>query len=329
VKLHVIAIICFLFFLYQSVPPVQAQDASVCAACGKKLGRDFVEIEEKYYHSKCFTCNYCNKPIPDSFTRYEGKNYHTQCFEAQIAIRCDFCGGIIKGKYISNFWGNAYHPEHEGEEIQCGFCGRFIVGKLVEKSVVFQDGRHHCGECISTAVFESGEAKSLLKEVAEWLDDFGLGVDPKLIEVSLVNKDALRRLAAGESQDARGFVDHEVTRTLSGDVTHQATRMYLLYGIPRTEMIGTIAHELTHVWMFLQSGKERDKALVEGSCNFSAYLILKKIGTDQAMFIIDNMQNNPNAAYGEGFRLIKRYVEANGLDGWRRLMKDSPQKASF
>ncbi|NIO29726.1 MAG: protein DA1 [Candidatus Latescibacteria bacterium] len=325
----VIAVLCLLLFLHPSVPPVQAQDTSACAACGEKLSGDFVEIEGQYYHSNCFTCDYCNKPIPDSFTRYEGKNYHTSCFEDHIALRCDVCGGIIKGKYISNFWGNAYHPEHEGVEVQCSFCRRFIVGKLVEKSIVFQDGRHLCGICTSTAVFESAEAKLLLMEVAERLADFGLKVDPRSIEVNLVGNDALRRLAAGASQDARGFVDYEVARTMSGDVTHRATRMYLLYGMPRTEMIGTIAHELTHVWLFLQEEKDRDNVLAEGSCNFSAYLVLQETGTDQAKFIIDSMQNNPDAAYGEGFRRIKRYVEHNGLGGWLRLMKAPRQKASF
>jgi hypothetical protein len=323
------AALCLLLSLHFSVPPVQAQDDSICTACGEKIGKDFAEIEGQYYHSKCFTCDYCNKPIPDSFTRYEGKNYHTPCFEDQIALRCDVCRGIIKGKYMSNFWGNAYHPEHEGEEIQCSFCRRFIVGKLVEKSIVFQDGRHLCGQCISTAVFEPDEAKSLLMEAAKRLAEFGLKVDPRSIEVNLVNKDAIRRLATGVSQDARGFVDYEVARTISGDVTHRATRMYLLYGMPRTEMIGTIAHELTHVWLFLQDGKDRDKVLAEGSCNFSAYLVLQEIGSDQAKFIIDNMEHNPDAAYGEGFRRIKRYVEANGLHGWRRLLKDPLQETSF
>ena len=154
-------------------------------------------------------------------------------------------------------------------------------------------------------------------------------IDPRSIEVSLVNKDALRRLAAGASRDSQGFVDYEVTRNMSGDVKHRTIRMYLLYGMPRTQMIGTIAHELTHVWLFLQEGDDQDKVLTEGSCNFSAYLILQKTGTDQAKFIIDNMQNNPDAVYGEGFRRIKRYVEANGLESWRRLMKENPQKSSF
>ncbi len=328
-RLPVIAALCLVLFFLPSARPVLAKDASVCCVCGEKIGKDFVEIEGLYYHAICFTCDYCNEPIPDVFTRYEGKNYHTPCFEAHIALRCDDCGGIIKGKYISNFWGNAYHPEHEGVEKQCSFCLRFIVGDLVEKSVVFQDGRHLCGECMSTAVFESSEAKSLLKEVAGRLDDFGLKVDPRPIEVNLVNKDALRKLSAGASKNARGFVDYEVARTMAGDVTHRITRMYLLYGMPSTEMIGTIAHELTHVWLFQQEEKDREKALVEGSCNYAAYLILDKMGTDQAKFIIDNMENNPDTSYGEGFRRIKRYVEANGLEGWRRLMKDSPQKASF
>ena len=325
----IIAALFILSILHPFVPPVQAKDAPVCTVCGEKISGDFIEVEGQYYHSKCFLCDYCHKPIPDSYIRYEGKNYHNSCFEDHAALRCDVCGGIIKGKYISNFWGNAYHPEHEGKEIQCSFCRRFIVGSLVEGTILFQDGRHLCGECSSTAVFESAVATLLLTEVAERLDDFGLKVDPRSIEVNLVNKDTLRRLAGGASQDTQGFVDYEVARNMSGGMEHRTIRMYLLYGTPRTEMIGTIAHELTHVWLFLQEGDDPDKVMVEGSCNYSAYRILQKIGTDQARFIIDDMQNNPDAVYGEGFRRIKRYVEANGLESWRHLMKENPQKAAF
>jgi len=328
-KLPGMAALCLLLFLFPAIPAPQARDSKVCAGCGEKLGTNFIEVDGLHYHAKCFTCDYCKKPIPDSFTRYEGKNYHTSCFEAHIAIRCDACGGIIKGKYISDFWGNAYHPEHEGKEIQCSFCRRFIVGDRLKETVQFQDGRHLCGQCLSTAVFESAEAKSLVADVAKRLSRFGLKIDPRSIEVNLVDKDALRRLAGGTSKDTRGSIDYEVVKTLSGDVKQRITRMYLLYGMPGTEMIGTIAHELTHVWLLQQDERERDEALVEGSCNFSAYLILKEIGTDQARFIIDNMENNPDVAYGKGFRRIRRYAEANGLDGWRSLMKDSSSKESF
>jgi hypothetical protein len=330
-----------IFCLLSPAAPLQAQvqtpakvhaqvpDSTVCAGCGEKISGDFIEVDGKYYHSRCFTCDYCQKPIPDSFIRYQGKNYHPACFEDHVALRCDVCGGVIKGGYISSYWGNAYHPEHVGKEIQCSFCRRFIVGKLMEGAIVFQDGRHLCGECASTAVFESAEAASLLAGVAKQLADFGLKVDPRSIDINLVNKDALRRLASGTSKDTRGFVDYEIARSMSGGVEHRTIRMYLLYGMPRTAIIGTIAHELTHVWLFQQGEEERDRALVEGSCNFAAYLILQKMGTDQAGFIIDNMENDPDAVYGEGFRRIKRYAEANGLDGWRRLMKETPQKASF
>jgi hypothetical protein len=328
-RAFIIATLLLFLILHLLAPPALAQDTPVCAVCGEKVSGDFFGTEGQYYHSKCFLCDYCGKSIPDAFIRYQEKNYHPACFEDHAALRCDVCGGIIKGKYISNFWGNAYHPEHEGKEIQCSFCRRFIVGNLLDETIIFQDGWHLCGECISTAVFESAEAVLLLREVAKQLADFGLTVDPRLIEVNLVNKDALRRLAKGASQDTWGFVNFEVTRNMNGSVTRRSIRMYLLYGMPRTEMIGAIAHELTHVWLFLQAGDDSDKVLAEGSCNYSAYLILQKTENDQAKFIIDNMQNNPDAVYGEGFRRIKRYVEANGLESWRRLMKENPQQASF
>jgi len=315
--------IIVLVILY--APAALGQDTPVCAACGEKVSGDFFETEGVYYHAKCFRCDFCGKPIPDSFIRYQGKNYHSSCFENNIALRCDVCGDIITGKYISNFWGNSYHPEHDGKEIQCSFCRRFITGEMIEGTIKFKDGRHLCSHCVPTAVFESEQAKVLMREVAGWLADFGLKVDPRPIEVHLVNKDALRRLASGASKNSQGFVDVEVTQNMSGEIQKQSFRMYLLYGMPRAQMIGTIAHELTHVWQLLNGGQDENEAISEGSCNYSVYLVLQKIGTDQADFMIDNMLNDTGAVYGKGLKQIKRYAEANGLEGWRRLMKERPQ----
>ena len=61
--------------------------------------------------------------------------------------------------------------------------------------------------------------------------------------------------------------------------------------------------------------------LSEGSANFASYLVLRRDGSQEAEFIIDNLMHDDDPAYGEGFRKVKKYVEEEGMDRWRKLLK--------
>jgi hypothetical protein len=97
--------------------------------------------------------------------------------------------------------------------------------------------------------------------------------------------------------------------------------------MPRVEMIGTLAHELTHVWQFLHGRLRSDRALSEGSCNFASYWVLRQMAPgEESDFIIESMLRDEDKIYGEGFRRVKRYVEQNGISGWLALMTDRDQR---
>jgi hypothetical protein len=97
--------------------------------------------------------------------------------------------------------------------------------------------------------------------------------------------------------------------------------VYLLNGMPRAQMAATAAHELMHVWQFRNSKLRQDPALSEGSCNFASYLVLRRIGGQDADYVIDGMLTDPDSIYGEGFRRVKAFAEKNGMPAWLRLLK--------
>ena len=295
--------------------------SGVCGACGKPIGDSYFETGGKFYHPECFTCDHCGKPIKGPFTVFRGKRYHTTCFEENVALRCAVCGGVIEGKYLLDHWGNAYHTRHEGNVLQCDFCQRFVVGALGDGMKRLPDDRTLCSKCAPTSVVSVREARSILSKVADDLARFGITVEPKPIELRLVGQDELARIAENRSHETKGFTDYLVKKGPFGDVKSETIKVYILHGMPRTQVVCTAAHELMHIWQFRNGSLEQDPALSEGSCNFASYLILGQIGTAEAQFAIDGMLKDPDRVYGTGFRNVKRYVERQGIPAWLRLLE--------
>jgi hypothetical protein len=299
-----------------------AQGAHICGVCGQPIHGNYFETGGKFYHPGCFTCELCKKPIDGPYTVYHGKNYHTACFEEHVALRCAVCGGIIQGKYLLDYWGNAYHTRHQGDVLQCDFCQRFIVGPVVEGMVRLPDGRSLCSKCAPSSVTSARDARSILVDAADKLRSVGVEIDPRPIELRLVGQDELARIAGTRSKDTKGFTDYLVEKSLFGRVRSETIKVYLLNGMPRVQMASTAAHELMHVWQFRNGRLDRAADISEGSCNFASYLVLRKIGGVEAEFVIDGMLKDPDPVYGGGFRQVKTYAEKKGIASWLRLLKE-------
>jgi hypothetical protein len=294
----------------------------VCAACGQVIRESYFETGGKVYHARCFTCARCGKPIEGEFTVFKGKNYHTPCFENHVALRCAVCGGIVQGQYLLDYWGNAYHPRHKNDVIQCDFCQRFIVGSLTEGMKRLRDGRALCSICAPGSVTNVRDARAILVDAADKLRSVGIDVDCDRVELALVGGDELARIAGNRSNDTKGFTDYWVSKSLFGKVNGETVKVYLLYGMPRVQMASTAAHELMHVWQFRKGRLDQDAAISEGSCNLASYLVLRKLGGQEAEFVIDGMIRDPDPVYGDGFRLVKAYTEEKGISPWLRLLRE-------
>ncbi len=302
---------------------IAADEDRKCKACREPIGfAPYTEAGGFIYHRSCFTCEYCKKAIKDSFTAYRKKNYHTPCFEEHVALRCAVCGGIIEGQYLLDYWGNGYHSQHEGSVVQCDYCQRFIVGPLADGMERLPDGRTLCAKCAPASVTSIKEARDIMADAAKKLGKRGISVEPASIELRLVGLEELRRIAGRSSRDTKGFTDCLVEKYRFGMVKNEDVKVYLLNGMPRAQMAATAAHELMHVWQFRNAKLHQDPALSEGSCNFASYLVLRRIGGQDADYLIDGMLTDPDLVYGGGFRRVKRYVEKHGIPAWLRLLKE-------
>lgn len=298
-------------------------ETRVCHACNETISGTFFETKGFFYHPNHFTCTQCSEPITGQYTTYREQNYHDACFRDHVARRCTICGGVIDGPYLVDYWGNAYHAQHRNNVTSCDFCDRFITADLHDGGVQFSDGRSLCRICHASSVKRIGKARALMTEVAIQLERIGMDFHAVDLDLHLVGLDRMQELANHRSHDLRGFTDYHEEKNLFGQTRKRKIDIYLLYGMPRVEMIGTLAHELTHVWQFLNGRLKGDPALSEGSCNFSSYWVLRQmVPNEEGNFIIESMLRDEDRVYGEGFRRVKRYVEENGLSNWLALLTE-------
>lgn len=294
-----------------------------CAVCGEPITGAVFETNGVYYHPEHFRCAYCDRPITEKYTSYHGKNYHVDCFRRNIAARCALCGGVIEGEYFEDFWGNAYHLKHKDKAPCCDSCGRFISDSITGGGVRYDDGRYICAICHPESVEDINDILDIIHEVAEHMTDFDMDVDYRGVEVHLIGRDQMKEIAGQHSNSLRGFTDYSEKWRLFGKPQNRKVNVYLLYGMPRMELISTVAHELAHVWQFNQGRFDQDPEFAEGSCNYAAYLVLGMYPGQLSSFFRNTMMKSEDPVYGEGFRRVKRYAEAVGADDWLWRVKQS------
>jgi len=266
-------------------------------------------------------CDYCGKEIKGYYTESGGGKYHNHCYREHIALKCALCGEIIEGEYYIDFWGNNVHAYHRGQVPQCEYCRRFISDKISRGGKQYDDGRWVCGYCLDGAVNDALVAENVKRSILDKLSRTGIEIDAEDIPVYLVNRNTMTELAEGYHADPLGFTSYEKTSYGSGIVTVESFKIYMLTGLPRFEFASSLAHELMHVWLFNNAPLDIDPALREGSCNYAGYVAVKDYREKDAEFIVHNLLTDPDQIYGDGFRRVKKFVEANGIDYWLQYLQ--------
>lgn len=307
--------------------PLRASNAPaaspVCAVCGKSITGASFSTKGAIYHPECFRCSYCDRPITGPYSEYKGKNYHNDCFERHVALKCALCGEIIRGEYLQDFWGNSYCLRHERNAPVCDSCGRFISEQTTGGGVRYDDGRYICNLCRPKSVTDIDDILLLVHDVAERMKTMGMKVDYDGIRIHLIGRDEMQRLSGHHSQGLRGFTDYREEYRVFGKSYDRRMDMYLLYGMPRMELISTIAHELGHVWQFNHGRFKNERAWNEGSCNYTAYLVLGAYPGRESAFFRTSLTRDDDDVYGQGFRRVKNLAETAGRKEWLHYLARS------
>ncbi len=197
----------------------------------------------------------------------------------------------------------AYDPHKYGAHL-CDFCGVELLGGEYE---VLKDGRERCNRCSMTAVKTSEGFKEIYKSVVRNMETFYNIKINTAIKVRMTNANKIAKHTGTKFVATPGF-DGRVLGFAKKDKTGYS--IYIENGSPKLAAISTIAHELTHIWQYLNwdqaeiekmYGKENVLEVYEGMAKWAEiqYLIMlgeKAYGERQA--ITTRMRDDD---YGHGF----------------------------
>lgn len=308
------------FFLFIIATAVNSQSLK-CTYCKQPIKNSYIDFEGEPYHKSCYKnfvqprCAKCDQPIEGGFVLKDGKKYHEKCYNQSIVLRCDLCGEIINKNYIKDYWGNNYHASHENIEAKCEYCGRFISGKISLGGSKYNDGRVICGICESTSVKSLTKAESVLNRVKNSLQSFGVSINLYRLGLKLVNKNELRSIVTknGSYTDPRGFAKYSYWKT-GNEITKREFTIFILNGMPEKDFEAVAAHELMHIWQYINSPEKLEPQLAEGSAEYVAYSHMSRQYDEYSKYIVHQIETNRDNTYGEGFRRIKNLVDQKGFD---------------
>ncbi|MBQ6022865.1 MAG: hypothetical protein IJL25_08055 [Clostridia bacterium] len=153
---------------------------------------------------------------------------------------------------------------------RCDFCGAEILGIEYE---TLTDGRDRCMNCSRTAIKTGEEFKALFDNVKHDLESyFNIRIRTG-VRVEMVNSRELHK-RLGETFTPTAEWDG---RTLGVAILEKKTKQFSLLvenGSPRMSTMLTVAHELTHIWQYV---------------NWDEEAILKKYGPDLNTEIYEGM----------------------------------------
>uniref|UniRef100_A0AC34QHR5 LIM zinc-binding domain-containing protein n=1 Tax=Panagrolaimus sp. JU765 TaxID=591449 RepID=A0AC34QHR5_9BILA len=101
-------------------------------------GEQYLSIDNKFFHLKCFNCAQCFNPLLDeTYFNFGDKYYCEYDFKRNYAPICQICKNYVMGSVIRTIRGN-YHPKC----LKCHNCER-----LIDKALYFEDDRSLCEFC--------------------------------------------------------------------------------------------------------------------------------------------------------------------------------------
>ena len=233
------------------------------------------------------------------------------------------------GKNIAEMIEQTYDPRDPNRRF-CDFCGVEIMGVEYE---TLADGRDRCLQCGKTAVKTGEEFRKIFAEVKRNMESFyGIQINTG-IRVEMINAQKLHKRLGETFVPTPGFDG----RTL-GVAIRERSGAYIIYvenGAPRVRSMMTMAHELTHIWQYLnwdskliagKYGKEMHGEIYEGMAKWAeiqyAYLINETAMAKREE--INSMLRNDE--YGRGFlRYLANYPLTYGtvLEGATPFMDRS------
>lgn len=253
--------------------------------------------ERKPYHERYYMLYGRDFEFP--FTDLSG----TLDYLSEMGMRRNPLKQAREGKKIAEFIEATYKPG-KPDARYCDFCGAEIFGVEYE---TLADGRDRCLSCGRTAIRTADEFRKIFEDVKRNMESFfGIRINAG-IRVETVNSKTLHK-RLGKAFVPTPKSDGRVLGVAIND--KNGYTLLVENGSPRMASMLTMAHELTHIWQYLnwsdkairkKYGKKMSLEIYEGMAKWVeiqyAYLINEPITAKREEIITSHRDDE----YGHGF----------------------------
>ena len=189
----------------------------------------------------------------------------------------------------------------------CDFCFAKLMGGEFDR---LKDGRERCVRCTRTVLRTGDEFQELFAAVKRNVEKtFAIAINVPMV-VRMVNaKEVARR--SGERFEETPGVDARVLGF--ADKTRNGYSLYIENGSPKLAATATIAHEITHIWQFLnwdvraiesRYGQRHRLAVYEGMATWAQVQYLLFIREFEDAERHEAYARQRTDEYGVGFRVF-------------------------
>jgi hypothetical protein len=196
------------------------------------------------------------------------------------------------------------------------------------------DGRYICRECYKTAVFDEDKAVGIAENIRQLIADNLLMSTEHDIHYHLVTLFELKKKNSSADVTELGLfkfsmmVKKEFRTRMKGNTKHTTVKkrisdehydIYFLTGLPEKKLQEVAAHELAHDWMQENFPAIEDDLIREGWAEYIASEVNKLLGHEKMNL---RMEKNSDPVYGNGYRMIRNFVDENGINALLEFFKE-------
>lgn len=236
------------------------------------------------------------------------KNYLDLDGTIQLLQALGFDGGELKqareGK--ETFQTYKENTSDNPNQLFCSYCGLEISGVEYQR---LPDGRLRCTACSNTLV--KSEMQELCDRVKTNMEAFFGAAINVPIHIEVLEERKLKK----KIKSPLSVVDDKSILVLGAAVNDKkGYKIYLENGAPRISVIATFAHELTHIWQYINWDNKkgfkvcpRNKRLLiyEGMAKWVEIQYLYLIGETAVARREEFITRNRDDEYGMGFRMLE------------------------
>ena len=219
-----------------------------------------------------------------------------------LVNRLKYDGGELRQARQNKDGSGIIVPEEKSTEV-CSYCGLPISGVDYYR---LPDGRKRCTNCNRSLIKSLEELNRVFNDVLLNMEIFFGAVIDVPISVEMLEERKLKK------KIGKGLGNPPPNALILGVAVEKAGKytVYVENGIPRISLISTLAHELTHIWQYLNwddkaindvYGRNNSLEVYEGMAKWAEiqYLILlNEIPYAKRQEIATRLRQD---AYGQGF----------------------------